>query len=386
MGVQKYPADIREQCIKLRNDGLTFVEIAARLDIPYWKSVARIFYTNGETSGRLMSDEEKQTIIDLYVNGYSVQSIAEQTRRSVGAIRKHLTDKGFISVCDKSTRESKYAEMREYKAQGHTIAETNQHFGVTNAAEICKGIAPQKADYAKASKTLKEYNERERNNRIERLKEKLDDAFEYVGGYDGSDGYVTIRCKQCGTEFERSAQAIRKRQVKNCPCCRQRDAERREREKEERRIMREAQEEIRRHERERKELERVESIRQVDCVVCGKRFETRKPNKLCCSQECSRKYANRYHDKRIAKEKRVDFGINALSLFKRDNGVCWICGGKCDLNDYTTRNGAFIAGDWYPSVDHIIAICDGGEDSWENVKLAHRICNTRRYFAEKTAP
>ena len=335
--------------------------------------------------GRIITDEEKQTVIMMYNNGIRRHEIATAIGRSYSFVSAYLLKVGHPY---REQSEKLYSEMREYKALGHSAAEVAERFRVSvgTASRICKGIAPQTANYSQVSKTLIEHNERQRGNRIERLKQKLDDAFEYVGGYDGSNGYVTIRCKQCGTEFERSAQAIRKQQVKNCPCCRQRDAERREQEKEERRIMRETQEEIRRHERERKELERVESIRQVDCVVCGKRFETRKPNKLCCSQECSRKYANRYHDKRIAKEKRVDFGINALSLFKRDNGVCWICGGKCDLNDYTTRNGAFIAGDWYPSVDHIIAICDGGEDSWENVKLAHRICNTRRYFAEKTAP
>lgn len=380
---QVYSQEVRDNIVRLRKDGLTYPQIAEELGIQHSSSLWRICATGGKTKGHFATDKQKDTVIRMFKDGASRQEIADAIGKSYSFVVAYINKCGCTRT---DPNEELYAKMREYKAQGHTIAETNQHFGVTNSAEICKGIAPQKADYAKARQTLKEYNERERGNRIERLKEKLDDAFEYVGGYDGSDGYVTIRCKQCGTEFERSAQAIRKRQVKNCPCCRQRDAERREREKEERRIMREAQEEIRRHERERKELERVESIRQVDCVVCGKRFETRKPNKLCCSQECSRKYANRYHDKRIAKEKRVDFGINALSLFKRDNGVCWICGGKCDLNDYTTRNGAFIAGDWYPSVDHIIAICDGGEDSWENVKLAHRICNTRRYFAEKTAP
>ena len=114
MGVQKYSAETREQCIKLRNDGLTFVEIAARLNIPYWKSVARIFYTNGETSGRLMSDDEKQTIVNLYKSGYSVQEISAETRRSATGIRKHLIESGLIIICGKSQRESRYDEMREY--------------------------------------------------------------------------------------------------------------------------------------------------------------------------------------------------------------------------------------------------------------------------------
>ena len=335
--------------------------------------------------------EKREQVISLRMSGMTYKQIAN----AIG----HKNESWVMTVCHENGlggtstwKDKRYAEMREYKAQGHTIAEVAERFCVSDctATKVCKGIAPQTADYSKVSQSMKDYYQSERWNIIERLKEKLDDAFEYVGGYNGHDCYVTIRCKQCGTVFERSAQAIRKQQVKYCPCCRKeqtkRNAEQRELEKEERRILREAQEEIRRRERERKELERIESTRQVNCIVCGKGFETRKPNKLCCSQECSRKYANRYHDKRIAKEKRVDYGINALSLFKRDNGVCWICGGQCDLNDYVTKNGYFVAGDWYPSVDHIVPVCEGGEDSWANVKLAHRLCNTRRYFAEKTTP
>lgn len=70
-------------------------------------------------------------------------------------------------------------------------------------------------------------------------------------------------------------------------------------------------------------------------------------------------------------------------MFVRDGGVCWICGGKCNPNDYVIRDGYKICGNYYPSVDHIVPICEGGEDSWKNVRLAHRICNSKRYFAEK---
>ena len=390
MGVQKYSAETREQCIKLRNDGLTFVEIAARLNIPYWKSVARIFYTNGETSGRLMSDDEKQTIVNLYKSGYSVQEISAETRRSATGIRKHLIESGLIIICGKSQRESRYDEMREYKAQGHTMAEVAEHFCVNRgtASKICKGIAPQKTDYTKVSNTLRNRVRPETHKKTEeRLKDLLPDCFEYCGGYDGHDCYVTIRCKQCGTEFERSAQAIRKKQVKYCPCCRkqqtERNAEQRQLEREEQKALRDAERERKRQEAEQR---RIENTVIKVCRMCGIEFETTNSQRVFCSSECSHLWQNRRSYNRIPKDKRVDKGINALSLFKRDNGVCWICGGKCDLNDYTTRNGVFIAGDWYPSVDHVKPICEGGEDAWENVKLAHRICNSRRFYAEKHSP
>ena len=333
--------------------------------------------------------EKREQVISLRMSGMTYKQIAN----AIG----HKNESWVMIVCRENGlggtsawKDKRYAEMREYKSQGHTIAEVAERFGVSDATatKVCKGIAPQKCDYAEVSKKLKDrYIPLIHEQTAERLKTLLCDEFEWVGGYTCSTGYVTIRCKQCGTEFERSAQAIRKHQVRNCPCCRkeetQRNAEQREREREERNAIRDAE-----RERKRKEAEqwRIDNTVTKVCRMCGKEFDTVKKQQVFCSSECSHLWANRRSYNRIPKDKRVDKGINALSLFKRDSGVCWICGGKCDLNDYTTRNGVFIAGDWYPSVDHVTPICEGGADAWDNVKLAHRICNTRRYFAEKTNP
>ena len=336
--------------------------------------------------GRIITDEEKQTVITMYNNGIRRHEIATAIGRSYSFVNAYLLKVGHPY---REQSEKLYSEMREYKALGHSAAEVAERFRVSvgTASKICKGIAPQTANYSQVSKTLIEHNERQRGNRIERLKQKLDDAFEYVGGYDGSDGYVKIRCKQCGTEFERSAQAIRKHQVRNCPCCRKEETQRKEeqlqREREEQKALRDAERERKRQEAEQR---RIENTVTKVCRMCGIEFETTSKQKVCCSPECSKRYISNHRDKRIAKEKRIDVGINALSLFKRDNGKCWICGGECNLNDYVIRDGVFIAGNWYPSVDHLVAVCDGGENSWENVKLAHRVCNTRRFYAEKHSP
>lgn len=63
-------------------------------------------------------------------------------------------------------------------------------------------------------------------------------------------------------------------------------------------------------------------------------------------------------------------------LYKRDKGICYICGNKCDYEDYTYRGNTFIAGNYYPSIDHVIPISKGGTDDWNNLKLAHRLCNS----------
>lgn len=337
---------------------------------------------------RVISEECKQKVVELRKGGLTYKEIAQLCGLYRADHARQICEKaGFL----KTNAEMRNEQIFALRKDGLLYDEIAERLNVPKniVQRVCNknGLSYSREEQRKVAHewAVNHPSKGCYDSYVEKIKNRIPDYMEYIGGYDGSAGYVTIRCKDCGAEFERSVQAIRKKQVKYCPCCRKEQTEQREREREERRIMREAQEEAWRRAREQKERERSESTKQVDCVVCGKRFETRRPNKLCCSQECSRKYANRYHDKRIAKDKRVDFGINARSLYKRDKGVCWICGGQCDLNDYITKNGYFVAGDWYPSVDHIVPICDGGEDSWENVKLAHRTCNTRRYMDEKTS-
>lgn len=72
----------------------------------------------------------------------------------------------------------------------------------------------------------------------------------------------------------------------------------------------------------------------------------------------------------------VDRDITLDKVFKKNKGRCHICGKECDINDYIVKDGAFIAGNYYPSIDHVIPLAKGGQHSWDNVKLAHRICNS----------
>ncbi len=65
-------------------------------------------------------------------------------------------------------------------------------------------------------------------------------------------------------------------------------------------------------------------------------------------------------------------------VYRKDNGICYICGKVCDWNDYTERNGVIIYGDNYPSRDHVIPKSKGGGNTWDNIRLAHRLCNSRK--------
>lgn len=124
------------------------------------------------------------------------------------------------------------------------------------------------------------------------------------------------------------------------------------------------------------------------CDNCGKEYLYRSQTSsgtVYCSDECKRKGGNEKKRERgtISKDKRInlngkaDYSINVKKLYERDGGECHICNQQTDFNDYTkTEEGWFIAGNNYPSVDHVIPIAKGGLHRWVNVKLAHRICNS----------
>lgn len=128
------------------------------------------------------------------------------------------------------------------------------------------------------------------------------------------------------------------------------------------------------------EKEKLERLVEKDCAWCGVTFKTTTVKRMTCSSECSRKRMNRIKwerkESRLNESNIIDTDITLIKLYKKDKGMCYICNQPCDYDDkQTTREGYFIAGETYPSVDHVIPIAKGGKHSWDNVKLAHHRCN-----------
>jgi len=128
----------------------------------------------------------------------------------------------------------------------------------------------------------------------------------------------------------------------------------------------------------RKEQERKERLaanfREGKCVVCGKAFTTYNPLQKTCCSECGKKLSYARKQKRIPDEQVIDKDITLEALYRRDSGVCYLCGGVCDWND---KKGNIVGG-LYPSIDHIIPVSRGGLHSWDNVRLAHFQCNAKK--------
>lgn len=295
----------------------------------------------------------------------------------------------------KESTKAKHAQYREYKAQGHTNKEVAEHFGIAlkTAKRICAGIAPQTS---RGHAT--QYTKRTEEEKRAYVESFMGDAFSYIGGYIDCEHKVTVRCNKCGDVFERSMVSIRHKYAA-CDNCKRIESEAKAKEKAEAEAETKAIAKAKRHELSKqrqakrqadKEAERFLKTRLIKCEECGKVFATTRQNAVCCSPECGRKRANRIashrKDSRIKADKRIDRDITAKKLYDRDGGVCWLCGGLCDLTDYRIKDGTIVCGEKYPSVDHIVAICDGGEDSWENVRLAHRYCNSARYWDRNQPP
>lgn len=268
-------------------------------------------------------------------------------------------------------------DIIEYRKQGHVIRECAEHFDVkpSYVKEVCRGIDyPWKRDIeamkAKAKKWAEEHLDEMRSNgeqtAIAMIADRLPD-YEYVGGYVNSEGRATLRCKKCGCVFDRAYVSIRAKQVK-CPDCAERELakkkiEREEQKREARQLKLQQQERLNILKRKCKQI----SFR--TCPICKSVFiGSRKYCSDQCAEQSKWNMKNGY---------RYKFPLE--DVYKRDKGICWLCGGLCDWNDYEVKDGVIVYGNDYPSRDHVIPKSKGGQNTWDNIRLAHRLCNSMKY-------
>lgn len=281
----------------------------------------------------------------------------------------------------------KQKAVMELRLQGLCGSEIADRLGYSTkaVASLAKQVGLPFTDEERArSQELGHQKRLLSENELERIVEKHAVQFEYIGGYSGSEGTLRIRCKACGTETERSIISIRHNTVK-CGVCARTETEAR---KEIREAARKAEAKRRRSEaKAKREEDRLKKLWDMEpeqqvfttCVVCGNVFMAKTKRTKTCGADCLRRLSNaKRKDRRIRKIKSlaVDKDITLEGLYRRDNGTCYLCGVECDWNNMAEReDGTRIAGDWYPSIDHVMPLSKGGLHSWDNVRLAHRICN-----------
>lgn len=281
------------------------------------------------------------------------------------------------------TREEKHqrwASILEMRNSGMKMDDIASAMGMTGSSisSICKRMGAKqftvKAERTYSTPKGNKHPNWHTEEEVAEIVSRHLPTFEYVGNYTGIEGRADIRCKICGDVTNRSMRSVRHSAVMCRNCQRLQTEAKNKQRAEEKQRLKEEQERQRAEQRKAK----VKPVLTKVCVECGNTFQTTNNKKVCCSSECTKHRSNNKHDRRLKKYGQKDNGITLKALFKRDNGICYLCGKQCDWNDKTINNRGTITGDDYPSIDHIIPLSLGGVNEWDNVRLACRRCNTKK--------
>lgn len=304
----------------------------------------------------------RSAITGMLFEGCNARLIADTIGCSVQTVYKVARETGHVFGQLGKHRD----EIVEQLKSGYSVKGIAKRYGV--AAESVRRIRDSIGIERSLNNQWGDYSER--LARAICVIEKHLPTFEYAGGFIDTDSAVDLKCKVCGTTKRVSMITVRKGKVE-CKACKEHEAqdlERRQREEAEHKSLLST----------RNRWERLSAtatqVRMTFCV-CGCVIDARR--KRC--QDCARKLANKNHENRRRVKLRKawkDSDISLVALYRRDAGRCWLCGGECDWSDREETRAAIVCGDKYPSIDHVVPLSKGGEHSWENVRLAHRICNS----------
>lgn len=134
-------------------------------------------------------------------------------------------------------------------------------------------------------------------------------------------------------------------------------------------------------ERERLEKWRIDfSKERRICKRCKAEFSPIRVNQLFCCPACEKKNNHEVNDikrKRLEANQKAE-NISLNDVFIKYHGICYLCGGKCDIHAVRVVNGVpHPLGD-YPSREHIVPLSKGGLHTWNNIRLAHIRCNASK--------
>ena len=228
------------------------------------------------------------------------------------------------------------------------------------------------------------YNEYRKQEYTEKFKNRFGTEFELISFEDNK---VLIKCKMCDETFKRNTKLVWQNGI-TCNTCKKRQTIEKQREvqhlldeiRRQRAVLRKLT--TRLENANKKCIERANKTITKECACCGKEFETTKNTQVYCCKQCANKAQNKAHElkreRHIKNNGLIDKDITLVRLYERDKGICYLCGCECDYSDFEMVNDVFKVGKTYPSIEHIIPISKGGTHSWDNIKLAHISCNSKK--------
>lgn len=301
-----------------------------------------------------MTEEYKKQIVDLYIElgtyakvkavlGCSWDSICQATKEAG-------INKGSGGNHPNMIPDNKFVELAK---TGKTVKEIAQVLGVYNST-VSQRLRKLGIEPIFQNKDLK-FQEDAR-----KIEDRSCGRFVLLSiSKTNHDKKAEIQCKECGEIFVRSLSNISK--TTRCPKC--------YRPKDKRYLRR----------LERVDHNKVEYTKKKRCVICGNEFHNSDERRKTCSPECARILKDANHGLKRFRHKGgavVDYGITLKRVYERDHGKCWICGCQTSFDDVRyTKDGVKYCGYTHPVKDHLVPLSYGGEESWENVRLACWKCN-----------
>ena len=354
------------------------------------------------SKGHPLSDETKQEVLEYYHSGKTVKECTERFEVCGNAIYRILNENGIHKSEEHEWTQSKLGDAAaDYYTQGHSVRETASQFSITRD-QVNHLVKIRKLTNGKNWREagIQYCRDKAKQRCINRLSEL---GFEYIGGYENKESRIKIRCLTCNAELERTAGSV----YDGVRCIECQKKETRKREEARKRIAAQKAEELREQrivERERAKAEKADALFHLlndkahVCSVCGEYFSISEfmeskgrklipTNPKYCSKECENKHNHRkskeckrrrgVHDGHRHRAKKYgcayDPTVTLPRLIKRDGLRCAICGEMCNPND---RSWSKYSGPTSPTIDHKIPMARGGGHVWENVQVAHMICNS----------
>lgn len=312
-----------------------------------------------------LSLSEKEEIKRVYLEIGNQQKVAKITKHSSSTVWKVLKSYGL----NKGQGGNQHYSITDEQilkgiADGLTRQEIADKYGthVENLARRMHKLGVH-ATYAPSGGSRKIFGEcwHYTPGKDDLIKNKYPSFIYLESQKKGSSKRIRLKCKKCGNIIERAESTIRQKNIV-CEHCERARQEQIDLQNERIKLMRFF-------------YALAESKKPKKCIICGSEFYSQYSNARYCSKSCKRK--NHSGGKSI-RHRCCKYGVlydpsvKPIKIFKRDGYVCQICGKPCDSNDKGWGN----FGPYAPTVDHILALANGGAHIWSNVQCAHAICNS----------
>ena len=327
-------------------------------------------------------------ILDLCNAEMSAKQIADTVGMSIYNVYRIANQNGHVFV-DRECHD----DISELRRSGCSISEICLITGKDRklVSHKCRtmGLRVTKEEKEESKKIVTQKITHSEDWARQYIHEKTDGRLEYVSGYINMDSDAIVTCTNCGRNQSRRFSIFRGTGHPVCLYCQfgKNDPNNnpeivfeREKRKKEKELKKEKEQEKKRIEKESAKLIKAGRGKQLsfsfcDCGEMIDRFDGWK-GKQC--KRCAKRALNKNKEIRRRKITKVmvDSDITLQKLYRRDKGICYLCGELCDWDDKEIRENVIICGNQYPSIDHVIPLAKGGLHSWDNIKLAHRMCNS----------